>query len=42
MIRIINRITWVGFKLKMLSYSSLYLTNPPNPEGRLTLFDAIL
>jgi hypothetical protein len=37
-----NRITCVGFKLKRLEYSSLYLTKPPNPEGRLTLLDAIL
>lgn len=42
MIKTMNKITCVGFKLNMLEYSSLYLTNPPNPEGRLTLLDAIL
>lgn len=34
MIKIMKRITWLGFRFIKLSYSSLYLTSPPNPPGR--------
>lgn len=32
-ITIINPITWAGLKLIFDLYSSLYLTNPPIPDG---------
>jgi len=41
-ISITNRIMCVGLRLNLLSYSSLYLVNPPNPPGRFTeLFSAM-